>query len=267
MPRGPGGDLRRRSGSARRLLLLLLAVALSLPALACGPRRTARRYGIYHTVAAGETLYRIALAYGADVDRLRRVNRLRDPDRLEIGQKVFVPGARWPREVGRPPAPERDDDTAAEAPADSPRGAPAPSSGRVSTATRPAASPPDRLPVRIVRPCQGVVSSGFGDRDGLPHTGIDIRAPEGTPVGAAAPGTAKWTGEVRGYGRTVILDHGADVATVYAHLSEILVEPGDEVGATVPIGRVGTTGRVTGAHLHFEVRLDGEAVDPLRYLP
>lgn len=219
----------------------------------CAARRPTSRYGIYHTVGAGENLYRIGLAYGVDVEVLRRANRLRDPDRIVAGQKIFVPGARWPRDVGPAPAPEAqarvDDD------------------GSVLARPRDTSVGPDLRHVRLTRPLQGTVTSGFGIRDGVPHTGIDIRAPAGTPVGAAAEGTVKWTGEIRGYGRTVIVDHGGGMATVYAHLKEILVEPGAEVGRTEPIGRVGETGRASAPHLHFEVRLDGTAVDPLRYLP
>jgi murein DD-endopeptidase MepM/ murein hydrolase activator NlpD len=237
----------------RRICARAVAVVAiaGLVAAACAARRPVTRYGVYHTVAAGENLYRIAVAYGVDVEALRRANRLRDPDRIDAGRKIFVPGARWPRDVGPAPAPE----------------APARTDGVVLARPTDTSIGPERLPVRLTRPLQGTVTSGFGMRDGVPHTGIDIRAPAGTPVGAAADGTVKWTGEIRGYGRTVIVDHGEGVATVYAHLSEILVEPGDSIGRTEPIGRVGDTGRASAPHLHLEVRLDGTAVDPLRYLP
>lgn len=241
-----------------RIVTGAAALALAVVLASCAVRRPTARYGIYHTVGAGENLYRIALAYGVDVERLRRANHLRDPDRIYAGQKIFVPGARWPRDVG--PAPT------GHAPPEAPRREGG-DLGTVAGGPVETSVGPDRLPVRLTRPLQGTVTSGFGLRNDVPHTGIDIRAPAGTPVGAAAEGRVKWTGEIRGYGRTIIVDHGGGMATVYAHLEEILVEPGTVVGRTEPIGRVGETGRASAPHLHFEVRLDGTAVDPLRYLP
>ena len=115
-------------------------------------------------------------------------------------------------------------------------------------------------------------TSGFGSRIdpflGRPaqHTGIDFRAPVGSPAFATAPGRVVAAGYNGGYGLMVEIDHGAGITTRYAHLSAILVEEGESVPAQKPIGRIGSTGRSTGPHLHYEVRIDDEPVDPARFL-
>ncbi|HCD71425.1 MAG TPA: peptidase M23, partial [Thermovirga lienii] len=93
-----------------------------------------------------------------------------------------------------------------------------------------------------------------------------IQAREGTPVRAAAEGEVLFTGWLNGYGQIIVLDHGSDLTTVYAHLSRVSVTEGSKVKSGQVIGNVGKTGLTTGAHLHFEVRVDGKAVDPMKYL-
>jgi murein DD-endopeptidase MepM/ murein hydrolase activator NlpD len=99
------------------------------------------------------------------------------------------------------------------------------------------------------------------------HTGVDIPAPSGTPIRAAADGMVLSAGPRGGYGNTVIIDHGSSMATLYAHQSDINVAPGQTVQAGDVIGEVGSTGLSTGPHLHFEVRIGGTPVDPLGYIP
>lgn len=99
------------------------------------------------------------------------------------------------------------------------------------------------------------------------HTGIDIAVPIGTAVRASAPGSVSFAGWSVGYGRLVIIDHGNSVRTYYAHNSKLLVEEGEWVNANDLIAMSGNTGRSTGPHLHFEIRLANEPVNPLRYLP
>jgi len=115
-------------------------------------------------------------------------------------------------------------------------------------------------------PLAGSITSGFGPRWGRHHWGIDIASPAGTQVGAAAAGVVKRVAWISGYGYTVEIDHGGGVTTFYAHLSRAGVRPGQEVEKGQIVGRVGETGRTTGPHLHFELRLDGQPVDPLPYL-
>ena len=128
--------------------------------------------------------------------------------------------------------------------------------------------PEDRLDrVRLLLPVAGTLSSGFGGRSGGRHAGMDILAPSGTEVVAAASGIASFAGSgMRGYGRTVILDHGEGIATLYGHLATIRVQSGETVPAGSVIGTVGRTGNATAFHLHFELRVDGKAVDPGPYL-
>jgi murein DD-endopeptidase MepM/ murein hydrolase activator NlpD len=116
----------------------------------------------------------------------------------------------------------------------------------------------------FIWPVSGVVTSGFGWRWGRMHEGIDISAGCGTPIRAAASGTIIFSGYMGGYGNLVVVDHGNGLSTAYAHQSAIYASGGVSQGQT--IGAVGTTGSSTGCHLHFEVRVNGGAVDPMGYL-
>jgi murein DD-endopeptidase MepM/ murein hydrolase activator NlpD len=115
-------------------------------------------------------------------------------------------------------------------------------------------------------------TSGFGVRSdpflGRPamHTGLDFRAASGDPVRATANGKVASSGWAGGYGRMVEIDHGNGLSTRYGHLSEIDVKVGDQIRIGQVIGAVGSTGRSTGPHLHYETRIDGEAVDPQKFL-
>ncbi len=128
--------------------------------------------------------------------------------------------------------------------------------------------PGDRLDrIRLLPPVAGSVSSGYGNRSGGRHAGIDILAPSGAEVRAASAGLAGYTGNgKRGYGSVVILDHGEGITTLYGHLATIRVQSGETVPAGSVIGTVGRSGNATTHHLHFELRVDGEAMDPVPYL-
>lgn len=124
----------------------------------------------------------------------------------------------------------------------------------------------------VVRPVPGEITSGFGERvhpilgTVRMHNGVDMHADYGTPIKAGAAGEVVWAGWREGYGNTVIIDHGNQYATLYAHQSVVHVGLGETVSAGQTVGEVGSTGLSTGPHLHFEVRLLGVPVDPVPHL-
>jgi murein DD-endopeptidase MepM/ murein hydrolase activator NlpD len=119
---------------------------------------------------------------------------------------------------------------------------------------------------RFIWPINGTLTSGFGMRWGRMHEGIDISAPTGTPIRAADSGSVRIAGYSGGYGNYTCIDHGGGLSTCYGHQSSIGVSVGQTVAQAQIIGAVGSTGHSTGPHLHFEVRVNGQAVDPLGYL-
>ena len=215
---------------------------------AAEPERPAAGEGVYHTVKKGETLWRICHAYGADVQEVSRRNGIDDPTQIAVGQRIFIPGADEVRAVAPAPLPEdgaSDDNTPD----------PAPPSGiaRGSLA----------FPVP-----GGIRFSPFGNRHGENHEGLDISAPSGTPVLAADDGKVVYSDNaIRGYGNMIIIKHAGNISTVYAHNSRNLVKAGDMVKRGQKIAEVGATGRATGPHCHFEVRVEEKAVNPEYYLP
>lgn len=127
-----------------------------------------------------------------------------------------------------------------------------------------------QAPGRLAAPISAVTSSPFGRRtdpiDGTAkyHAGLDLAADAGTPVRSAGAGVVVRAEQTGGYGRLVVVDHGDGLETRYAHMQQISVKVGDRVGAGREVGRVGSTGRSTGPHLHFEVRRNGKAIDPTK---
>jgi murein DD-endopeptidase MepM/ murein hydrolase activator NlpD len=134
--------------------------------------------------------------------------------------------------------------------------------------------PPASINTRLSNPLpRMVITSGFGWRTHPVygrrrfHAGIDLDADSGDPIYAAAGGVVAFAGWRGGYGNCVIIDHGGGVATLYGHMSAISVGTGQSLGQGAQVGAVGSTGLSTGPHLHFEVRINGEPVDPVPYLP
>ena len=123
-----------------------------------------------------------------------------------------------------------------------------------------------------IKPVKGWLSSGFGKRLSpftgtmMMHKGIDLATYIGTPIVAPANGRVEYTGQDSGMGRIVVIDHGHGIKTLYAHLAKAFVRHGQDVKRGEAIAAVGNSGLSTGSHLHYEVRINGRAVDPLRYI-
>ena len=231
------------TASRRRLYQLLLLFFL----VSCAPQTPVlipkKPQGIYHVVRPGENLFRIGKAYDVGHEELARFNGIRDPSQIRVGQRIFVPGAtrQLPVEIITPvePAPE------------------------ISAVPQPLEPDQDRF----LWPVNGTINSGFGARGSSFHDGIDIAAPEGTPIRAIERGEVIYSDQLRGYGNIVIVRHAEGLVSVYAHNESNLVRQGQSVVRGEIIARVGSTGRVSGPHLHFEIRKNNAAQDPLRFLP
>ncbi len=226
------------NGRATLLFLLASLSGCAGQRLYLRPVPDAEAVGVFHTVREGETFWAICRAYRADPQEVAEINGLEDPALLQPGQQVFIPDAE--REVHPGPA----------------------------------AAPPTEENIevrekgRFVWPVAGSITSRFGIRAGRRHDGIDIAAPEGTPIVAAADGEVLYSGDQKtGYGNLIIVRHAGDFITVYAHNSENLVREGEQVKQGQAIARVGQTGRATGPHLHFEMREGVKPRNPLFFLP
>ncbi len=235
-------------------------------------------YGIYHQVSKGETLYAIGRAYGVSHTEIMEINGF-EHDIIFPGQHVFIPDAERRRYVAGSveETPATGEVKVVAAPKPKKKVAPAervvtapqppPREARVRTEDLEAATPAKPAPGSFLWPVKGVLYSKYGMRDGLKHDGIDISAPEGTPVVAAADGRVIYSGDgVSGYGNLIIVKHEGHFATVYAHNKENLVAKGDFVSAGQLIARVGQTGRASGPHLHFELRKNSKPIDPGSHL-
>jgi lipoprotein NlpD len=218
----------------RKTIYIVATVAL-LALSACVTSTTTG--GVYHTVKKGQTLWRISKTYGVDMQTIAEYNDIYDKNRIYAGQEIFIPGAEKQLEVGI---------------------------YKVDS---------DETGTIIVNkgmftwPTEGTVYSLFGVRWGQMHSGLDISANSGTPVLAGRDGTVEHAGRKGGYGNLVILRHADGYETYYGHLSVISVTAGDSVTKGQKIGLVGSTGKSTGPHLHFEVRKDGKVRNPLFFLP
>ena len=218
--------------------------------------------GVYHEVKPGQTLWSIARTYGVDVQTLARVNQISDPNVLYVGQRLYVPGA----------TPQHD----IEALKPSPRVKSLaeilrPAAGLSAAKTAPtvvAAQETALRKIALIWPVQGEISRGFEQDTARRHDGIDIVAPRGTSILAAADGEVIFSGwGPGGYGRLVILQHQEEVVTIYAHNHDNLVRLGQQVRRGELIATVGQSGRATGNHLHFEIRHKAVPISPHKFLP
>ncbi len=244
-------------------LSVLLVVGAGLEGCALVPFK--RGKGVYHKVRQGETLWRICYTYRVNMKKVCRVNRIKDPGHVVAGQKIFIPGAKRVLKVKivsrKPPA--------ASAKRKARKGAGRPAR---TGAKRPGRSKPkpraNRGKLHFIWPVKGPVTSWFGPRKGRPHDGIDIAAPKGTPIRAAEKGKVIYSDNgISGYGNLIIIRHSGGFHTVYGHNSRNRVDVDAWVKKGQVIAEVGKTGRASGYHLHFEIRKNERAVDPMKYLP
>ena len=141
-------------------------------------------------------------------------------------------------------------------------------STRVSTSTK-ISSGKANLGIKLIEPVKGVITGRYADISSVrssAHTGLDIAAPRGTKISAAASGTVVFAGTKGSFGKMVVISHGNGVQTYYAHCSSLLVSKGDTVKQGQTIAKVGKTGNATGNHLHFEVRVNGQSYNPQKYI-
>jgi murein DD-endopeptidase MepM/ murein hydrolase activator NlpD len=187
--------------------------------------------GIYHYVKSGETLWCISKMYGLDMNSIITANRISDASDIERGQRLLIPGS------------NRRDRAEEE---------------KIFVSCKDF----------FVWPVRGAVISPYGAKmDRTKNKGIDIKADEGGSVRASRAGKVVFCDEsLKGFGKTVILDHGDSFQTVYAYNSGILVNVGDTVAQNTVIAKAGSTGRAKVSCLHFEIRKDGESQNPFHYL-
>jgi murein DD-endopeptidase MepM/ murein hydrolase activator NlpD len=197
--------------------------------------------GVYHVVEKHQTLYRICKTYGVDMKGVASLNGITDPSKIQTGQRIFIPGAKKVLKVEI-----YIDDVVEE------------SIEKEKVVYK---------QMNFIWPIEGKISEAFDDSGKKRHHGIDIVSPIGTPIRASSPGKVIYSGnKIKGYGNLIILRHSEEFVTVYAHNQVNLVEEESWVERGQTIGKVGETGRATGPHLHFEIRRNNKAVDPIPYL-
>ncbi len=236
-----------RMPDTRKVFHWIWIVAVVLAMAGCGTT-----YGIYHKVGKGETLWRIAQTYHADLQQIAELNDIQDPTKIWVGQKIFVPGASFQKKIRLPGELDK--------------------KVNISHSKTPVPKNPSKTlklyKGKFLWPVRGRVSSNFGVRNGRKHDGIDISASSGTPVKAAASGRVAYSdNKIRGYGNLIIVAHSNGFNTVYAHNQVNLVRKGEKVERGQLIAKVGETGRASGPHLHFEIRDGRKPRNPRFFLP
>ena len=207
------------------------------------PESRTDKKGVYHIVERHQTLYRICRTYGVDIKEVAKSNGITNVSKIQTGQRIFIPGAERVLRVEI-----HLDDVVLE-----------PFEKEKEKTEYPKKD--------FIWPVEGKWLNLFEDEERKRHQGIDISSPVGTPVKASNSGWVIYSGNgIRGYGNLIILRHSEEFVTVYAHNQVNLAEEGIWVEKGQTIGKVGQTGRATGPHLHFEIRKNNKAVDPLLFL-
>ena len=196
--------------------------------------------GKYHIVRKGDTLVQIANLYGIGLKNLLQFNKSINVRKLRIGQKIYIPAMDNSIDIDSP-------------------------SERIGNFTEQLKGKKGDFIWPL--PVNGQFIRGFVPTGRRQHKGIDIAVQGGTKVLASQSGRVIYCGnEIKSYGNMVIIEHGSGITTVYAHLKRVLAIKNQRVRKGDEIGTVGNTGRTTGYHLHFEIRVEGEAINPLQYL-
>ncbi|MDP8231489.1 MAG: LysM peptidoglycan-binding domain-containing protein [Candidatus Zophobacter franzmannii] len=191
-----------------------------------------KKPAIIHTVKKGDTISKISRDTGLTIKEIKAFNKLKS-NSIYIGQKLLLGEGKLPKDSGKPKTRKKN---------------------------------PTYVRSDLMLPTDGVVTSEFGLRNNVPHKGIDIGAPYGTPIIAVTAGTVIFEGMQRGYGNVIVLEHENHVMTVYAHNEKNLSSLGKVVKKGEQIATVGSTGNSTAPHLHFEYRIKGKAIDPREVL-
>lgn len=250
---------------------ILLVAAIALIRCAHTTSRVPESGERVHVVAAGENPSAIARRYGVSAEALMARNGIDDPRRLTVGERLIIPAGGVLEREGAPVNAEprravplasatHDEDALPQLPAPPPAPDLHALRQTFQRSTQAGSAP-------LIWPVDGVVISLFGHREGQRHDGIDIGAPLGSAIYAAADGEVVFAGEQPGYGQLVILAHGEELVTIYAHNAANLAKEGDRVQQGDPIAQVGQSGGQASPALHFEVRVRREPVNPLPRLP
>ena len=224
----------------KTLLTLCLSAIIAVSGMSCAsrpvrstttPSPMTRPQGTYHKVQAKETLWRIAQAYNVDLDTLIQINRIPDAAKIDKGQLVFIPGAAQQLDI------------ATSLPTDMAR---------------------DEY---FIWPVKGKTISYFGDMfEGKINKGINIQIKPQENVHAVRSGRVSFCGDIKGYGKSIIIEHRDDLSSVYTNAIEILVAPKDYIMQGNVIART-LSGSGRGDYLHFEIRKGNKPHNPLHFLP
>lgn len=212
--------------------------------------------GLIYRVQAGDNLYRISRNFGLTISQIKELNNLTS-DLISIDQKLYIKKYETKKEQKSDLAKAKESNKLAkkDTKTESPSKYSSPNAGDAKTF-------PQEWKSAFILPVSGRLSSPFGMRGGRLHKGVDISAPPGSQIKAAFSGRVSYTGFMKDYGNIILIEHGNDVVTVYAHNEINLVKKSDTVNKGDVIARLGSTGRSTGPHLHFEIRVANKPIDP-----
>ena len=246
-------------------LLIFISIILGFSCISVGPPEVPQYIkcengGFYHRVLCGDDLFKIARQYDFSAQHLAQLNKIKNPDRLEPGSYVYIPPkykstytnkSNYKNKIIAQPVISNSEKIEYDPPPQN-------------------TNQPSHITSKkeFILPLNGKISRGFINSATKKHKGIDILAPQGTPIVAAKSGVVIYEGNsIPGYGNLIIIDHGKGLATLYGHHKKNLVRVNQNVRQGETIALVGMTGRATAPHLHFELRKNTVAIDPMPYLP